>query len=257
MKFFANSSYPLSKIVLASASAPFYFDPVKLEISEGQTGVFLDGGVSPFNDASSELFLMAALSAEQGAADANDEGTTPFGFNWPTGHDKIFLLSIGAGSYRVKYEAEAFRKLSAAAQGVETLKSLMFDAQKNAHAWMQAISIPPRTGQAIDVQHLIDSNLGAMRGLRLLQQPLLTFRRADATIDGEWLSKNLDLTYTETNIKDLRELDCRHRTMHERCLEIGRAVGAKFVDKTDFPSSFDLEEWQTRNAQVSLFEFAQ
>ncbi|MBX9925690.1 MAG: patatin-like phospholipase family protein [Hyphomicrobiaceae bacterium] len=252
-KFYANRSYPLSKIVLASASAPYYFDPVKLDVDQEQIGVFLDGGVSPFNDPSSELFMMAALSSVPGSVDAADNGTTPHGFNWPSGRDNIYMLSVGAGTYRVKHDATAFRKLSAAKQGIEALKGLIVDAQKNTRTWMQAVSVPPRTGSAIEVQHLIDSNLGAMRGLKLTAEPLLTYRRADATIDQTWLSQNLGLDYTDNNIKDLRELDCHHRTMHDRCLEIGRAVGSTFVNEDDFPASFDLDGWQQPVVPVRLF----
>lgn len=241
--FYANRSYPLSKVVLASASAPFYFDPVKLDVDRQQIGVFLDGGVSPFNDPSSELMMMAALAADGAAADGNGAGVSPHGFSWKTGADQIYLLSVGTGTYRIRHEAEQFRKLSVQKQGIEALKGLIADAQKNTRVWMQAISVPPRTGPQIDVQHLIDGNLGSMRGLRLTAPPLLTYRRVDATIDKAWLARHLELDFTDAIIKDLKEIDCHHKTMHERCIAIGQQTALRFLDTGDFPKTFDLPGW--------------
>jgi predicted acylesterase/phospholipase RssA len=240
--FFANGSYSLRKIVQASASAPFYFDPVELDIGPDQGGVFLDGGVSPFNDPSSELFMMAALTAVNGAADGNGHEISPHGFGWPTGRDNIFVFSVGAGSYRVRHKAQQFRKKPAGLQATAALLGIIADAQKSTRTWMQAISVPPRSGDAVAVQHAIDYNLGSMRGLTLLPQPLLTYRRVDAQLEPGWLEKHLgaEFKYTDTLIDKLRDLTCKEAATHKRCLDIGQATGKRFVAAEDFPAAFDI-----------------
>ena len=51
-------------------------------------GLFVDGGVTPFNNPSFAILMQVALK--------------PFGICWPLGPDKLTFVSIGTGSYRTK-----------------------------------------------------------------------------------------------------------------------------------------------------------
>ena len=59
-----NKHYPLSSLVRASTAAPFYFEPERFSIIEGEEpGLFVDGGVTSHNNPSLILFLMTILNA--------------------------------------------------------------------------------------------------------------------------------------------------------------------------------------------------
>ena len=80
----------LTEIVRASTAAPTYFAPEKIPIHsrDGSVvdGAFVDGGVTPFNDPALQLLMMAALQGH--------------GLCWPTGKDKLLIVSVGTGQYR-------------------------------------------------------------------------------------------------------------------------------------------------------------
>src|SRR5580700_1008639 len=87
-KYFSNNrELPLWQIVRASSAAPTYFPPRTISVphdaGQGQEYEFIDGGVSSYNNPSMQVFL---------------EATDPnYNFGWPTGPDKLLLMSLGTG----------------------------------------------------------------------------------------------------------------------------------------------------------------
>ena len=81
-----NLDLPLWQVVRASTAAPIYFPPetVRLGDDDGQEFVFVDGGVTPFNNPALQLFLMATLPE--------------YGLGWPTGERDLLLVSVGTGN---------------------------------------------------------------------------------------------------------------------------------------------------------------
>ena len=79
----------LTQIVRASTAAPTYFEPEKIAIHSRSgarsgavvEGAFVDGGVTPFNDPTLQLLMMAALQGH--------------GFCWTTGKDRLLLIRSG------------------------------------------------------------------------------------------------------------------------------------------------------------------
>lgn len=78
-----NLHLPLWQLVRASTAAPVYFPPEVVQIGQ-QDFVFVDGGITTYNNPAFQLFLMAT--------------TEPYRLNWPTGTDKMLLVSIGTGT---------------------------------------------------------------------------------------------------------------------------------------------------------------
>jgi hypothetical protein len=82
-----NLKIPLWRLVRASTAAPIYFPPEILEWDArdpNQTFVFVDGGMTPYNNPAFLLYRMA---------------TTPeYRLGWPTGEDKLMLVSVGTGA---------------------------------------------------------------------------------------------------------------------------------------------------------------
>jgi uncharacterized protein len=75
-----NLNVPLWKVVRASTAAPVYFDPEEIMLG-GKPHVFVDGGITPYNNPA----LIAALTAV----------LPSYNVNWEPGPEKIRLISIG------------------------------------------------------------------------------------------------------------------------------------------------------------------
>jgi len=80
----SNLHLPLWQLVRASTAAPTYFPPEVIDIGGGQQFIFVDGGVTMYNNPAFHLFLMAT--------------TEPYRLSWPTGEDKMLLVSVGTGA---------------------------------------------------------------------------------------------------------------------------------------------------------------
>ena len=78
-----NLALPLWQIVRASTAAPVYFPPEVVRVGD-QSFVFVDGGVTMYNNPAFILFLMATLE--------------PYRLQWPVGEDKMLLVSVGTGA---------------------------------------------------------------------------------------------------------------------------------------------------------------
>jgi len=78
-----NLHLPLWKLVRASTAAPTYFPPEEVQLGSRKF-VFVDGGVTPYNNPSFLAFLMAT--------------SQPYRIGWQTGESKMLLISIGTGS---------------------------------------------------------------------------------------------------------------------------------------------------------------
>jgi patatin-like phospholipase/acyl hydrolase len=78
-----NLNFPLWQLIRASTAAPTFFPPEEIDVNQGKPFVFVDGGITSFNNPAFQLFLMAT--------------TEPYNLNWNTGEDKMLLVSIGTG----------------------------------------------------------------------------------------------------------------------------------------------------------------
>ena len=78
-----NLHLPLWQLVRASTAAPTYFPPEVVKLDQ-KDYVFVDGGVTMYNNPAFQLFLMATLK--------------PYALEWPTGEKEMLLVSIGTGA---------------------------------------------------------------------------------------------------------------------------------------------------------------
>ena len=83
-----NLNLPLWQLVRASTAAPTYFPPEVVTFALGTPNeyrfVFVDGGITTYNNPAFQAFLMATME--------------PYKMNWPTGEDKMLVVSIGTGA---------------------------------------------------------------------------------------------------------------------------------------------------------------
>jgi patatin-like phospholipase/acyl hydrolase len=78
-----NLSLPLWQLVRASTAAPTYFPPEVVRVGDHEF-LFVDGGVTMYNNPAFQLFLMATIA--------------PYKMLWPKGVDRMLLVSVGTGA---------------------------------------------------------------------------------------------------------------------------------------------------------------
>lgn len=78
-----NLDLPLWQLIRASAAAPTYFAPEVIDIGS-ETYIFADGALTGYNNPAFKAFLIATVE--------------PFCLCWPTGPDRMLLVSVGTGS---------------------------------------------------------------------------------------------------------------------------------------------------------------
>ena len=82
-----NLLLPLWQLVRASTAAPTYFPPEVVTLGKGKDAydfVFVDGGVTTYNNAAFLAFQMATAA--------------PYKIGWASGADKLLIVSVGTGS---------------------------------------------------------------------------------------------------------------------------------------------------------------
>lgn len=175
-----NWRIPLRNLVRASAAAPTFFRPVSLplgpkEDGTPQIGRFVDGGATPYNNPAMRLFELARLRC--------------FGLNWPTGKDRLLIVSVGTGSFRAREEQVTLRRGQVLAwtralpqrllllQAIRVLQSMIGDGSTHALRSLQGFGYTP---QAVR----IDSEVGTMADDLLSSEPLFTALRYDIDLDA-------------------------------------------------------------------------
>ena len=78
-----NLDLPLWQLIRASTAAPTYFPPEIVEVGMKEF-IFVDGGVTMYNNPAFQAFLMATVE--------------PFNLNWPASESKLLVVSVGSGT---------------------------------------------------------------------------------------------------------------------------------------------------------------
>ena len=213
-----NGDYPLWQVVRASTAAPAYFDPERITISKPDkgdpvSGEFVDGGVSPFNNPALMAFMYATMDG--------------YRVGWPTGPDKLLLVSVGTGAAdrRVK---RAHLTAEHAIKAVVALMDDCADLQEMLLQWMSS----SRTARPIDRE------IGDLQHDLVARAPLLSYLRynVDLAVDAV-LALNPKLK-SEKKVESLTEMDAPENmsTLHR----LGTLASERDVLPGDFPTAFDL-----------------
>lgn len=185
--YIANKDYPAWQVVRTSTAAPTYFDPELISIAADQTGLFVDGGVSPHNNPAFQLFMQATIDG--------------YGYNFETGADKLFVLSLGTGCWATDLTNVVKKaKEPAFMNGLTALASLMNDSRELNELVMQWIS--KQTGPC----EAIDSVVGNLSDQLMCGKPLCSYMRYNIRLEQKWLKDNLGKDYTGKEVKELRDL---------------------------------------------------
>lgn len=211
--YIANKDYMLWKAVRASAAAPGAFSPEVIQVAEDQRGLFLDGGVSPHNYPAFLLFMQATIKG--------------YGYEWETGEDNIHVLSLGTGQWTRSMKDVDFlaKYLPALATGGAALGSLMNDCRELNELMMQWM------GKQLGPRDEIDSLVGDLSGEVLAPQPLFSYTRYNLRIEKDWLKREFQKSYTDKEIKTLRNYKSIPTIAEWQ--ELGSLYAEKYIKEAD------------------------
>lgn len=206
-----NLCLPLWQLVRASTAAPTYFPPEEIRIGH-RSFLFVDGGVTPYNNPSFLLFLMATLKA--------------YRLMWPVGVDRMLLVSIGTGANASENAELAPADMNLLFNAASIPSALMY-ASMNQQDLLCRVFGRCRVGDPLDAEldTLIVSDEEA--GRTHLPQ-LFTYMRYNAELTAPWLTRH-GLGHIEpTAVQQLDSVD------HMGALQdVGRTL-AKQVKAEDF-----------------------
>ena len=163
----SNSRFPLWQLVRASTAAPTFFPPQEIKVG-GDIFVFVDGGVTSYNNPSFQLFLQATLE--------------PYRVMWPAGEKNMLLVSVGTG-LRPNVQQGLRRADLDAAGAISTATEALFNA-----AMYQQDQLCRVFGRCLCGESL-DREIGDLVGMKGPVDPsrLFTYARYNATLSREGL----------------------------------------------------------------------
>jgi len=205
----SNAKFPLWQVVRASTAAPTYFPPQEIRVG-GDTFVFVDGGVTSYNNPSFQLFLQATLE--------------PYGVMWPAGEKNMLLVSVGTGLHPNAQQGLRSADMHAAA-AISTATEALFNA-----AMYQQDQLCRVFGRCLCGDSL-DSEIGDLVGMKGPADPsrLFTYMRYNATLTAEGLN---GLGLAHINPKDVESLDSIEHM--KELQEVGTAVAERKVKAEHF-----------------------
>jgi hypothetical protein len=214
----ANKDFLLRDIVRASTAAPHYFEPEEIEVAQGLNGAFVDGGISPYNNPTLQLLMLATL-----------EG---YGLKWPLGADNLLIVSVGTGYKETRYEAAEVMDMPAIQLAAQSVLSLMGDCDwlgQTVLQWMSQSTTPwPIDSEVGDLQQDV------MGGGR----PLITYLRYTLAYDSTWLKKNLDVDIGVEEATSLFAMDNPRNV--QKLSDLGAKAAAIQMQKDHLPANFDI-----------------
>ena len=202
-----NLNLPLWQLVRGSTAAPTYFPPEVVHI--GRDFIFVDGGVTTYNNPAFQLFLMATAE--------------PYRLLWPTGEDKMLLISVGTGA-----SANANSHLSPEEMNLiynaSAIPSALMAAALHEQDFLCRIFGKCLSGD------LLDREIGDVIGQGIPKVPkLFTYARYNAELSREGLDA-LDLKHINPlHVQQMDSVDYIGELQ-----EVGRAVAQRKVKAEHF-----------------------
>ncbi len=207
-----NLNLPLWQLVRASTAAPTFFPPEKITLGEKDKYpfVFVDGGITMYNNPSFQTFLMSTLGS--------------YNLNWETGADNMLIISLGTGTC-----PEANEDLSPGDMNLLYNAKSLPSALTNAALNEQDI-LCRSFGKCLHGD-VIDSEFGDLTDQTAhfpVQSKLFTYARYNAELSRNGLDK---IGLPNINPKDVQMLDSVAHI--EELQQVGRAI-AKNVSREHF-----------------------
>jgi hypothetical protein len=141
-----NLNIPLWQLLRGSTAAPSFFPPEEINLG-GTSHLFVDGGITPFNNPALIAVLMATLP--------------PYRLCWPATRDALHVVSVGTGTVLARLPHKLARQIHLLDQLGFVIPALLGSV-----AWEQDM-ICRVLGDCVHGAEL-DSEIGALQGPGLL-----------------------------------------------------------------------------------------
>jgi len=203
-----NLHIPLWQLIRASTAAPVFFPPEVVEMGKHQF-VFVDGGITPYNNPAFQLFLMATLE--------------PYQLCWPTGEKKMLIVSIGTGTSPVANQDLGPSDMNLIYNATSLPSALMYASLNEQDLLCRAF------GKCL-AGDLLDNEVGDLIKKQGPVKPkLFTYLRYNAELTAKGLKT---LGVGKIKPEDVQQLDS---VEHVKDLQqVGKAVGGKKVKRQHF-----------------------
>ena len=203
-----NMDLSLWQLVRASTAAPTYFPPEVIQVDD-HGFVFVDGGVTMYNNPAFHLFLMATAE--------------PYNLQWEAGEEKMLLVSIGTGTAAEANENLLPGEMNLLYNASSIPAALMFGAL-NEQDFLCRVFGKCLAGDVLDME------VGDMIGGGGPAKPkLFTYMRYNAELTTKGLA---DLGVSEIDPVRARRLDAIDSI--EDLQKIGAAVGSERIKADHF-----------------------
>lgn len=203
-----NLNIPLWQLIRASTAAPVFFPPEIVEMGKHQF-IFVDGGITPYNNPAFQLFLMATLE--------------PYKLNWQTGEDQMLMVSIGTGTSPGANENLGPSDMNLLYNATSLPSALMYASLNEQDLLCRAF------GRCLAGDPL-DREVGDLiKKSGPVQPKLFTYLRYNAELSKDGLKA---LGLGKINPKDVQQLDSVEHV--KELQQVGKAVGEKKVKRDHF-----------------------
>jgi predicted acylesterase/phospholipase RssA len=194
-----NLELPLWQLVRASTAAPIFFAPEVIHAGGGKPFVMVDGGLTTYNNPAFLLFLMATAE--------------PYRLRWPTGVDKLMLVSIGTGT-SPRANADLRPRQMNLLYSASSIPSALMLAALNEQDMLCRLFGECRHGAELDRE------IGTLIGAKGPVDPkLFAYARYNAELTPEWLENE---GLGDIDCKNVQRLDS---TAHmDQLARVGRRV---------------------------------
>ena len=205
-----NLDFPLWQLVRASTAAPVYFPPEVIKMGPNEF-VFVDGGITTYNNPAFQAFLMATLE--------------PYKMNWPAGENKLLVVSIGTGTSPKANENLDPSEMNLIYNAGSIPSALMFAALNEQDLLCRVF------GKCLAGDPL-DREIGDLMGTAgPVGQKLFTYVRYNAELTPEGLKALCLFDIEPKNVQKLDSIDYIPDLQR-----IGKAIGSMKIKEEHFAS---------------------
>ncbi len=206
-----NKDIPLWQAVRASSAAPTYFVPQMIEVGNGETAAFVDGGVSTSNNPSLALLMVATLKG--------------FPFHWEMGADKLEVVSVGTGYSIFSKKIGDIEKNWMLSWAKSVPEMLMQDSSWQNQIIMQWLS-DSKTAVEIDME------IEDLNGDQLGGKPLIKYLRYNTPLTVDSLEKLMGKDYSDEQVASIIEMSNAENRFE--LLDIGLAAAEDEISAGHF-----------------------
>ncbi len=197
-----NLDLPLWQLARASAAAPAYYEPETIQFGskDPYEFVFVDGGLTGFNNPAFKAFLYATTNA--------------YGLNWPAKESELSIISVGAGDVRHK-------RIGVSASRLNVIRSVLSFPNAMIYSTTREQDLLCRTFGRCVTGDSIDLEVGDMQNSRTaIEDRLFRYHRLNPCLSKGGL---IALGCEDIRPKDVAPIDSVEHL--DSLMRIGQAMG--------------------------------